>query len=104
MTVGELIELLRTADASSRVLFLGEYADSDEADEVSEVVIPRDAWTFERGRFEDREFSACYPGPAAEREDGYYTDVTHVSERVVVLSSGPTNLRYDPRVQFQRLD
>jgi hypothetical protein len=102
MTVSELIELLRTADASSRVLFLGEYADSDEADEVCEVVIPRDAWTFERGRFEDREFSACYPGPAAER-DGY-TDVTHVSERVVVLSSGPTNLRYDPRVQFQRLD
>jgi hypothetical protein len=92
MTVGELIELLRTADASSRVLFLGEYAGSDEADEVCEVVIPRDAWTFERGRFEDGEFSACYPGPAPEREDGY-TDVTHVSERVVVLSSGPTNLR-----------
>jgi hypothetical protein len=37
MTVGELIKLLRTADASSRVLFLGEYADSDEADEVCEV-------------------------------------------------------------------
>lgn len=100
MTVAELIDVLRDADPSSRVLFLGEYADSNEGDEVCEVVIPRDPWTFERGRYRTEDFSAYYPGPAAAREEGY-SDVTHASTRVVVLSTGPTNLRFDPYVSSQ---
>lgn len=44
-----------------------------------------------------------YPGPPAQRETGY-SDVTQVSERVVVLSSGPTNLRFDRNMSSERPD
>ncbi|SPB17795.1 hypothetical protein NOV72_04998 [Caballeronia novacaledonica] len=103
MTVAELIDALRGADPTSRVLFLGEYADTDEADEVCEVAIPRDAWTCDSGRYAGREYSVRYPGPPAQR-DNAYSEVKQVSERVVVLSSGPTNLRFDPYMSSERPD
>ena len=93
MTVAELINLLQQADPSSKVLFLGEYADADEADEIQEVVIPTSEWTHEEGCYEGRQYEVRYPGPAAQREVGY-TDVKHETERVVLVSTGPTNLRY----------
>lgn len=61
------------------------YADSDEADEIREVVIPRDAWTYDSGPYAGREYLVRYPGLPAQRDTGY-GDVTQVSERVVVLS------------------
>jgi hypothetical protein len=104
MTVAELIAALRGADPASRVLFLGEYADCDEGDEIREVVIPQDAWTYDSGRYAGREYAVRYPGPPAQREDTGYTDVTQVPERVVVLSTGPTNLRFDPNMAGQLSD
>jgi hypothetical protein len=62
-TVAELIDALRGADPASRALFLGEYADSDEADEIRDVVIPRDAWTCDSGRYDGQKYSVRYPGP-----------------------------------------
>lgn len=103
MTVAELFDALRGADPASRVLFLGEYADCDEADEICEVVIPQDAWTYDSGRYAGRKYSVRYPGPAVERDTGY-SDVTQLSERVVVLSTGPTNLRFDPHMSGQLSD
>jgi hypothetical protein len=95
MTVRELIDMLRQADPSSLVLFLGEYADCDEADEIKEVVIPRQPWTHERGKYAGERYDVRYPGPFGQREAGY-VDVTHEVESVVVLSTGPTNLRFNP--------
>jgi hypothetical protein len=95
MTVAELIEMLRRTDPQAKVLYLGEYADVDESDEIREVVISQSEWTHERGRYEGREYAVRYPGRYCEREAGY-TDVTHEREKVVVLSTGQTNLHYHP--------
>jgi hypothetical protein len=92
MTVGELIDQLLQADRGSRVLFLSEYADSDEAVEILEVVIPAFAWTHEQGSYAGRRYDVRYPGPAAQREPGYKQEFH--SGRVVILSTGPTNLRF----------
>jgi hypothetical protein len=94
MTVRELIEILKGADVESVVLFLDSYADVGESDEISHVIIPEESWLHETGcnsreRYEIRV-------PIAERGDvePERTDVAQRFERVVVLSNGPTNLRY----------
>jgi hypothetical protein len=94
MRVRELIEILNGADAESVVLYLESYADVGESDEVSDVHIPEKPWLHETGStFGERyEFRL----PIAERGDvePERTNVLQRLEKVVVLSNGPTNLRY----------
>lgn len=92
MKVRELLALLRQAPPEACVLFLDAYAGRDEADEVREVFVPETAWTHERGRFGADEYAVRYPHAPEPRGAGY-RDVTYVAERVVVLSTGTTNLR-----------
>ena len=95
MRVRELVAMLRDADPDSIVLFIDRYADSNASDEVREVYIPTSAWTYERGCYAGRAYEVRYPDEPELREEGY-ANVVHVSERVVVLSAGPTNLRFTP--------
>jgi len=94
MKVRELMEHLRNADPEATVLFLDEYADCDQADEVRQVTMPATNWTCERHADGDRAYDIHYPGPPERRDAPRQEEVTH-SERVVVLSSGPTNLRFE---------
>ena len=96
MTAGELLAVLRNVDPERVVLFIDQYADSDESDEVREVYIPTSAWTHEQGRYGGSEYDVRYPGSPQPREGGY-TDVVHKRESVIVLSAGPTNLRFEPK-------
>ncbi|MFB9124365.1 hypothetical protein E2553_35090 [Paraburkholderia dipogonis] len=92
MMVRELIALLQRADPDSVVLFLDDYADLSEADELFDVIIPEHAWTYERGSCGGEEYSARYPDEFEPRDESY-TDVTHDRERVVLITNGPTNYR-----------
>ncbi|MGF6507826.1 hypothetical protein [Paraburkholderia sp. 32] len=92
MTVRELIALLQRADPDRVVLFLDDYADLSEADEVLDVIIRAEAWTHERGSQGGTQYSVRYPY-AFEPRDESYTDVTHDPERVVLITNGPTNYR-----------
>lgn len=92
MTVRELLALLRDADPENIVLFLDDYADLDDSDEVRDVIAPADAWTYESGRCGGREYSVRYPGPFEQRDESY-TNVTHTAQRVILLVNGPTNHR-----------
>jgi hypothetical protein len=94
MRVRELLAMLRDADPDSVVLFIDRYADSDESDEVREVYIPASAWTHEHGFYANSEYEVLYPGMPEVRDEGY-RDVVYKSERVIVLSAGPTNLRFE---------
>jgi hypothetical protein len=96
MKVRDLLEILNQADPESIVLYMTQYADTDESDEVREVDIPTELWTYERGRYGGSEYEAHYPGTPEPRADRY-SDVVCESERVVVLSDGPTNLRFESR-------
>lgn len=96
MKVRELLAGLQQVDPEAVVLFLDVYADPSESDEVCEVFAPTNKWTHERGRFGTEEYDVRYPDAPEPRPDGY-CDVTFVEERVVVLSAGPTNLRFWPR-------
>ncbi|SDD96397.1 hypothetical protein [Paraburkholderia lycopersici] len=92
MKVQDLLALLAQVDPQAEVLFLGQYADADEADAVRLVDIRREAWTHERGRYGNNEpYEAYYSGKPCER-DSSYRDVVTKSVRVVMLSAGPTNL------------
>jgi hypothetical protein len=51
MKVRDLLEILNQADPESIVLYMTQYADTDESDEVREVDIPTELWTYERGRY-----------------------------------------------------
>lgn len=93
MNVRELISALSNADPESVVVFLDEYADRDESYEICEVVIPTTAWTHERGVCLAEKYEVRYPGGPRE-PDEHQTDLVRVRERVVVLSTGPTNLRF----------
>ncbi|CAG9250988.1 conserved hypothetical protein [Paraburkholderia caribensis] len=95
MKVSELIAKLQAAPPSARVLFLAEYADVSESDEIWTIEIPLEPWTFERGVAYGGAYELCYPGLAAER-GAEYSKVVVSAERVVVLSSGPTNFKYWP--------
>jgi hypothetical protein len=62
MKVRDLLEILNQADPESIVLYMTQYADTDESDEVREVDIPTELWTYERGRYGGSEYEAHYPG------------------------------------------
>lgn len=93
MRVRELIAVLSDADPDSVVVYLDSYADSDESDEICEVFIPSELWTHERGYSLGSKYEVRYPGPPRADDDCH--DVTHTREHVVVMSNGPTNLKYD---------
>jgi hypothetical protein len=93
MKVRELLVQLAHADPESEVLFLNSNADVSEADVVRMVDVRPEAWTQERGMCADARYEARYPGRPAER-DSTYSRIATSSIRVVVLSAGPTNLRY----------
>jgi alkylated DNA repair dioxygenase AlkB len=93
LTVRELIAILRDAPPDSRVLFMTEYADEGEADEVAQADIQTIDWTYESGNAVREAYSYHHPGPP-EPPDERCSDVVQTIERVVVLSPGPTNLRF----------
>lgn len=95
MKVEELVAQLALADPRAEVLFLDQCSDADETDEVRLVDIRSENWTHERGLYSGEPYEARYPGKPCERESGY-ADIVTSAERVVVLSAGPTNLRYLP--------
>ncbi|SAK53780.1 hypothetical protein AWB78_01359 [Caballeronia calidae] len=94
MRVHELIEALKAAHPDSVVLFLETYADVAESDEISHVHIPEKSWLHETGFNFGQRYELRLP--IAERGDVELerTDVVQRFELVVVLSNGPTNLRY----------
>ncbi|MFL9955482.1 hypothetical protein PQR65_19045 [Paraburkholderia nemoris] len=94
MRVCELIAVLADADPDSVVVFLNSYADSDESDEIREVLVPSKPWTHKKGYDLGIKYEVRYPGQPRVDDDGFH-DVTQTQERVVVLSNGPTNLKYD---------
>ena len=95
MKVRELLTILREVDPNSVVLFMDPYADAVESDEIRHVFAPTFQWILERGHQSGIKYEYHYPGSPAERDDSY-KDVSFANEMVVVLSSGPTNLRYGP--------
>ena len=92
MIVRELIALLERADPQAIVLFLDDYADLSESDDVFDVIIPADPWTHVRGTCGGAEYSVRYPD-AFEPRDESYSDVKHDAQRVVLITNGPTNYR-----------
>lgn len=94
MKVRELLALLADADPESVVLFLDAYAGSDESDEVREVVVPKELWTRERGYYGGIKYDIRYPGKPRSGDEEDRTDVQRSRERVVVLSTGETDLTY----------
>ena len=92
MIVRELIALLERADPESSVLFLDDYADLSESDEVFDVIFPAEPWTHERGMCGGAEYSVHYPDAFEPRDEGY-SDVTHDAQRVVLITNGPSNYR-----------
>lgn len=94
MRVSELIEKLVTADPDSVVLFLDSYADVEESDEICEVLVSASLWTHEKGVRHGESYEKRYPyGPRLSDGEGHEL-ISQSVERVVVLSNGPTNLRY----------
>lgn len=91
MKVRELVEQLRGADSDATVLWLDEYGDLDEADEVRQVDVRVESWAHEVGFRGDERYEVLCPGPANEPKPGC-RDVVLRELRVVVLSSGPSNL------------
>ncbi len=94
MRVRELIAVLADADPDSVVVFLDSYADSDESDEIREVFIDSELWTYEKGYCLGARYEVRYPGHPRRADDDCH-DVTQTREHVVVMSNGPTNLKYD---------
>ncbi|MGF6370886.1 hypothetical protein OKW40_003636 [Paraburkholderia sp. RAU6.4a] len=94
MKVCELIALLRDVDPCSTVLFLEDYSDLSETDEILDIIVPEQAWTYETGRCGREQYSVRYPGRFEQRSeaDGY-RDVANTTERVVLLVNGVTNYR-----------
>ncbi|SIT36592.1 conserved hypothetical protein [Paraburkholderia ribeironis] len=94
MKVCELLALLRDVDPSSTVLFLEDYSDLSETDEILDVIVPDQVWTYETGRCGRERYSVRYPEPFEQRgEADGYRDVAHTTERVVLLVNGVTNYR-----------
>jgi hypothetical protein len=95
MKLRELMSALVGADPESTVIFLENHADSDESDEVCEVIIPLLPWTYEHGQYRGDCYEVWYPGsPRDGFDEAARTDVVYKAQRVIVLSNGPTNLRY----------
>ena len=93
MKVRELLNALRDVDEGSTVLFLAEHADASDADEVCEIYLAPRRWTHEVGKHGGREYHSLYPYQP-ERRGSTYTSVRYETRRVVVLSTGTTNLRF----------
>ncbi|WP_322034417.1 BPSL0761 family protein [Burkholderia sp. BCC1970] len=93
MTAAQLVTALVCSEPNSHVLFLTHYADVEEADGVRQVSMLETAWTHERGEYRGDPYDVWYPRGPVPREDSYQ-DVTYEAVRVVVLSDGPTNLRF----------
>lgn len=93
MTVAQLVNALVSAEPNSHVLFMTHYADVEESDGVRQAEIQESNWTHERGVHSGEPYDVWYPWAPAPRGDGYH-DVTYESVQVVVLSDGPTNLRF----------
>ncbi len=93
MRVRELIAVLADADPDSVAVFLDSYADGDESDEIQEVFILSELWTHEKGYCLGVRYEVRYPGHPRADDDCH--DVTQKREHVVVMSNGPTNLKYD---------
>ncbi|MEM5329548.1 BPSL0761 family protein [Paraburkholderia sp. JHI2823] len=93
MTVAQLVKALVCAEPNSYVLFMTHYADVEEADGVRQVSMQEMVWTHERGAYRGDPYDVWYPRGPVPREDGYH-DVKYEAVRVVVLSDGPTNLRF----------
>ncbi|WP_296658559.1 hypothetical protein [Paraburkholderia sp.] len=95
MTVKELIELLKAAPPDSIVLFMEQFASWTEGEEIQQVDVRPEPWLHERGHHRDDTYEAHIPATLKDpREEAGYHDVTWRPESVVVLSSGPTNLRF----------
>ncbi len=92
MTARELIALLQSADPDSTVLFLDDYADLSESDELFDVIIPAEPWTHERGKYGGNGCSVHYP-EAFEPRDAKYSEAIHEAQRVVLHMNGETNFR-----------
>ncbi|PZR48472.1 hypothetical protein [Paraburkholderia fungorum] len=107
MRVREVVEQLVNADPDSVVLYLDPYADVDESDEICEVLADSNMWTHEKGVCHGFSYEVWYPWcPRAPDGEGHDV-LTQSLGRVVVLSPGPTNLRYvtpfRPDAREQRL-
>lgn len=94
MRVRELIDKLRVADPSSVVLFLENYADVSESDEIRYGLVPRTPWMRETGRCFGEAYDVRLPEREIEAEPGR-TDVVQIREPVVILSNGLTNIRFN---------
>lgn len=93
MTVAQLVTALVCSEPNSYVLFLTHYADVEEADGVRQVSMQETTWTHERGEYRGDPYDVWYPRSPVPRKDNYH-DVTYEAVPVVVLSDGPTNLRF----------
>lgn len=94
MRVRELVEQLMNVDPGSVVLYLDSYADVEESDEVREAFVDSNLWTYEKGMNHGEPYEKRYPyGPRISDGQGHEV-LSQSFERVVVLSDGPTNLRY----------
>lgn len=99
MRVDDLVEQLLNANPSSVVLYLDSYADVEESDEISEVFVDSNVWTHEKGVRHGESYEKRYPhGPRPSDGEGHEV-ISQTVEGVVVLSNGPTNLRYLTRFQ-----
>lgn len=95
MRVHELLTRLSLSDPEAVVLYLDEYADACDAAEIKEIVIPDERWTCERHESTDGRFEEVHHPTGHGLSVGWNgaTD-TRRQESVVVISTGPTNLRY----------
>lgn len=93
MKVRELLHALRNVDVDSTVLFLAEHADASDADEVCEIYLAPRRWIHEAGKRDGREYHSWYPYQPELRGRACMS-VRYETRRVVVLSTGPTNLRF----------
>lgn len=99
MKVCELIEQLINADLDSVVVFLDSYASAYESDEVREAFVDAQLWTHETGLRHGECYEIRYPYAPEPAEGRSHNITAQFLEHVVVLSDGPTNLRYLTRYQ-----
>jgi hypothetical protein len=94
LRVDELIMRLLNAKPDSVVLYLDSYACVDESDEVVEIFVDSNVWAYETGARYGENYEVRYPGSPRPSDEEKHVVTAQSVERVVVLSNGPTNLRY----------
>ncbi|MGF6634156.1 hypothetical protein OKW38_002840 [Paraburkholderia sp. MM5496-R1] len=102
MKVRELIEQLVTADPDAVVVYLDSYADVYESDEIHEAFVDSYLWTHETGLRYGEWYDIRYPSGPEPVEGERHVIAAQKPEHVVVLSDGPTNLRYVTRYQVSQ--